>query len=356
MKYNQLGRTGLYVSQLCLGTMTLGGNANAGKWASIGAVQQEEANQLIATALASGVNVIDTADIYSYGQSERITGVALKELGVKRSDIILATKTGGVMGQGPNDKGASRAHIMDSVQSSLERLQVDHIDLFQIHASDPVTPVEETLRALDDLTRQGLVRYVGVSNWSAGKLGKSLGLSDGLHCTRFETLQAYYSVAGRDVERELVPLVCEEKLGLLVWSPLAGGLLSGKFGPGAGAQNDARRTTFDFPPVNRDLAWKCVSEMRAIADKHAVSVSRIALAWLLARPYVTSVIIGAKRLDQLTDNLGAIDVALTAEELAHLDAISALAPHYPGWMIAREDAARFPDPFTARARKTISGA
>lgn len=218
MKYNQLGRTGLYVSQLCLGTMTLGGNANAGMWASIGAVQQEEANQLIATALASGVNVIDTADIYSYGQSERITGVALKELGVKRSDIILATKTGGVMGPGPNDKGASRAHIMDSVQSSLERLQVDHIDLFQIHASDPVTPVEETLRALDDLTRQGLVRYVGVSNWSAGKLGKSLGLSDGLHCTRFETLQAYYSVAGRDVERELVPLVCEEKLGLLVWS------------------------------------------------------------------------------------------------------------------------------------------
>ncbi|STD09711.1 General stress protein 69 [Cronobacter universalis NCTC 9529] len=223
----------MFVSELCLGTMTLGGNADAGMWSSIGAVAQEEANQLIAQALAGGINFIDTADIYSFGQSERITGIALKALGVARSDIVLATKTGGVMGKGPNDRGASRGHIMDSVQRSLERLQVDHIDLYQIHASDSVTPVEETLRALDDLTRQGLVRYVGVSNWAAGRLGKALGLSEALHATRFETLQAYYSIASRDVERELVPLVNEEKLGLLVWSPLAGGLLSGKFGPGA---------------------------------------------------------------------------------------------------------------------------
>lgn len=350
MKYNQLGRTGLFVSELSLGTMTLGGNTNAGMWSSIGAVAQEEANQLIAQALAGGINFIDTADIYSFGQSERITGVALKELGLARSDIILATKTGGVMGPGPNDKGASRGHIMDSVQRSLERLQVDHIDLFQIHASDPVTPIEETLRALDDLTRQGLVRYVGVSNWSAGKLGKSLGLSEALHATRFETLQAYYSIAGRDVERELVPLVCEEKMGLLVWSPLAGGLLSGKFGPGSSAESDSRRSTFDFPPVDRDLAWRCVAEMRDIADKHAVSVSRIALAWLLARPCVTSVIIGVKRLAQLTDNLGATDIVLTTEELAHLDAISAMSPHYPGWMIEHQDAERYPQPFPLKAQ------
>lgn len=350
MKYNQLGRTGLFVSELCLGTMTLGGNANAGMWSSIGAVAQEEANQLLARALTGGINFIDTADIYSFGQSERITGAALKELGVVRSDIILATKTGGVMGSGPNDKGASRGHIMDSVQQSLERLQVDYIDLFQIHASDPVTPVEETLRALDDLTRQGLVRYVGVSNWSAGRLGKSLGLSEALHATRFETLQAYYSVAGRDIERELVPLICEERMGLLVWSPLAGGLLSGKFGPGSVAESDARRSKFDFPPVDRDLAWRCIAEMRVIADKHAVSVSKIALAWLLARPYVTSVIIGVKRVAQLTDNLGATDIALTEEELAHLDAISAMPPYYPGWMIEHQDSERYPKPFTFKAQ------
>lgn len=171
MKYKQLGRTGLFVSELCLGTMTLGGNKDAGMWSSIGAVEQDEANQIIARAFTAGINFIDTADIYSFGQSERITGIALRELGIARNDIVLATKTGGVMGPGPNAQGASRGHIMDSVQRSLERLQVDHIDLYQIHASDPVTPVEETLRALDDLTRQGLVRYVGVSNWAAGKLG-----------------------------------------------------------------------------------------------------------------------------------------------------------------------------------------
>lgn len=188
-------------------------------------------------------------------------------------------------------------------------------------------------------------------DWSAGRLGKSLGLSEALHATRFETLQAYYSVAGRDVERELVPLLCEEKIGLLVWSPLAGGLLSGKFGPGAAAESDSRRSKFDFPPVDRDLAWRCVAEMRVIADKYAVSVSRIALAWLLARPWVTSVIIGVKRIAQLTDNLGATDIALTAEELTHLDAISAMSPHYPGWMIEHQDAERYPKPFTFKAQK-----
>ncbi|CAM3792203.1 aldo/keto reductase [Rouxiella silvae] len=340
MKYKQLGRTGLFVSEMCLGTMTLGGNSDAGMWSSIGAVEQNEANQIIARALAGGINFIDTADIYSFGQSERITGVALKELGVARNDIVLATKTGGVMGPGPNAQGASRGHIMDSVQRSLERLRVDHIDLYQIHASDPVTPVEETLRALDDLTRQGLVRYVGVANWAAGKLGKALGLSEARNTTRFETLQAYYSIAGRDVERELVPLIREEKMGLLVWSPLAGGLLSGKFGPDSSAQADARRSKFDFPPVDREHAWQCVAEMRAIAEEHRVSVSQIALAWLLARPYVTSVIIGVKRIEQLDDNIGAADIILTAEERGRLDEVSALPPYYPGWMIEHQNAAR----------------
>lgn len=345
MKYKQLGRTGLYVSELCLGTMTLGGNADAGMWKAIGAVEQDEANQLIARALADGINFIDTADIYSFGQSERIVGQALRDIGVPRSEIVLATKTAGVMGRKPNEQGASRGHIMDSVQRSLERLQVDHIDLYQIHANDPVTPIEETLRALDDLTRQGLVRYVGVSNWRAGKIGKALGLSEALRATRFETLQAYYSIAGRDVERELVPLVVEEQMGLLVWSPLAGGLLSGKFGPGASTDSGSRRTHFDFPPVDPERAWPCVAEMRAIADAHDVSVARIALAWLLARPHVTSVIVGAKRVEQLEDNLGAVDVVLTEAELARLDAVSALPACYPGWMIERQEAGRRPQPF-----------
>ncbi|WP_321807555.1 aldo/keto reductase [Burkholderia sp. BCC1993] len=351
MKYKQLGRTGLYVSELCLGTMTLGGNADAGMWASIGAVGQDDATRLIARALAEGINFIDTADIYSFGQSERLVGQALRDLGVPRGEIVLATKTAGVMGPKPNDQGASRGHIMDSVQRSLERLQVDHIDLYQIHANDPVTPIEETLRALDDLTRQGLVRHVGVSNWRAGKIGKALGLSQALHATRFETLQAYYSIAGRDVEHELVPLAIDEQMGLLVWSPLAGGLLSGKFGPGAPAEAGSRRSHFDFPPVDHERAWPCVAAMRAIADARGVSVARIALAWLLAKPHVTSVIIGAKRVEQLEDNLGAVEVALTGDELAHLDAVSAVPAGYPGWMIDRQAAGRRPQPFTRGASK-----
>lgn len=349
MKYNQLGGTGLYVSELCLGTMTLGGNADAGMWKAIGTMGQSEANRLIAHALAAGVNFIDTADIYSFGQSERIVGQALRDIGVPRSEIVLATKTAGAMGSKPNDQGASRGHIMDSVQQSLERLQVDHIDLYQIHASDSVTPIEETLRALDDLTRQGLIRYAGVSNWRAGRIGKALGLSAALHATRFETLQAYYSIAGRDVERELVPLVVEEQMGLLVWSPLAGGLLSGKFGPGAPAEEGSRRSKFDFPPVDQDRAWPCVAQMRAIADTHGVSVARVALAWLLTKPHVTSVIIGAKRVDQLDDNLGAVDVVLSEDELARLESVSALPPSYPGWMIDHQDASRIPPAFRPAA-------
>ncbi|CAB3726333.1 aldo/keto reductase [Trinickia soli] len=345
MKYKQLGRTGLYVSELCLGTMTLGGNADAGMWKAIGELGQKEANQLIARAVDEGINFIDTADIYSFGQSERVVGQALRDIGVPRSEIVLATKTAGVMGPKPNQQGASRGHIMDSVQRSLERLQVDHIDLYQIHANDSVTPIEETLRALDDLTRQGLVRYVGVSNWRAGKIGKALGFSEALHATRFETLQAYYSIAGRDVERELVPLVVEERMGLLVWSPLAGGLLSGKFGPGSQTEGGSRRTHFDFPPVDLERAWPCVAQMRVIAEARGVSVARIALAWLLAKPHVTSVIIGAKRVEQLEDNLGAVDLVLTDEELARLDAVSVLPPSYPDWMIGRQDAGRRPLPF-----------
>jgi len=348
MKYNQLGRTGLYVSEICLGTMTFGGNEDAGMWKAIGSLPQADVDAIVGKALAAGVNFFDTADVYSFGASEERLGQALKNLGVARKDVVIATKVFGQMGPKPNDRGASRGHIMDSVHASLERLQTDHIDLYQIHGNDTVTPIDETLRALDDLTRQGLVRYVGVSNWSAWKIAKALGLSEAKGYARFETLQAYYSIAGRDLERELVPMITEEKVGLMVWSPLAGGLLSGKFGPGATAPNDARRAVFDFPPVDLDRAWPCVAAMREIGEAHGVSVARVALAWLLAKSHVMSVIIGAKTVEQLDDNLAAVDLTLTAEEVARLDEVSKLPSEYPGWMFERQGGGRVPQPFKAK--------
>ena len=344
MKYNQLGRTGLFVSEICLGTMTFGGSEE-GIWKTIGALQQSEVDGIVGRALGAGVNFFDTADVYSYGESEKLLGQAFKNLGTARKDVVIATKVFGEMGPLPNDRGASRGHIMDSVRASLERLQTDHIDLYQIHGNDTVTPVDETLRALDDLVSQGLVRYIGVSNWSAWKIAKALGLSEAKGYARFETLQAYYSIAGRDLERELVPMLTSEQLGLMVWSPLAGGLLSGKFGPGSNNPEGSRRTTFDFPPVDKDRAWKVVEAMREVGEAHGVSVARVALAWLLRKPAVMSIIIGAKTLEQLDDNLAAVDLTLTPEEVARLDEVSELPSEYPGWMFARQGGNRRPKPF-----------
>jgi aryl-alcohol dehydrogenase-like predicted oxidoreductase len=348
MKYNQLGRTGLFVSEICLGAMTFGGNTEAGIWKAIGMLGQAEVDGIVGRALAAGVNFVDTADVYSYGQSERLLGQALKNLGVVRKDVVIATKVFGEMGPHPNDRGASRGHIMDSVHGSLDRLQTDHIDLYQIHGNDTVTPIDETLRALDDLIRQGLVRYIGVSNWAAWKIAKALGLSAAKGYAQFETLQAYYSIAGRDLERELVPMLTEEKLGLMVWSPLAGGLLSGKFGPGAPTPEGARRTSFDFPPVDTKRAWACVAAMREIGKAHGVSPARVALAWLLAQRHVMSVIIGAKTLEQLDDNLAATELVLTAGEIAKLNEVSALPAEYPGWMFERQGNARRPKPVSPK--------
>ena len=345
MKYNQLGRTGLFVSEICLGTMTFGGSEGGDVRKAIGGLRQGEVDGIVGRALEAGVNFFDTADIYSFGESEKLLGQAFRNLGTPRKDVVIATKVYGEMGPGPNDRGASRGHIMDSVQTSLERLQTDHIDLYQIHASDPVTPIDETLRALDDLTRQGLVRYIGVSNWSAWRIAKALGLSEAKGYVRFETLQAYYSIAGRDLERELVPMLTSEQLGLMVWSPLAGGLLSGKFRPGSNDPEGSRRTTFDFPPVDKDRAWTCIEAMREVGDAHGVTVARVALAWLLAKPAVMSIIIGAKTLEQLDDNLAAVDLTLTPEEMARLDEVSELPSEYPGWMFARQGAHRKPKPF-----------
>ncbi len=346
MRYRQLGRTGLYVSEICLGTMTFGGEG--GIWSAIGDLGQKAVDEMVGRALESGVNFIDTADVYSFGLSEKLLGQALKNLGVKRSDVVIATKVFGDMARGPNDKGASRGHIMDGVKASLERLQLDHIDLYQIHGNDVITPVDETMRALDDLVSEGLVRYVGCSNWAAWKIMKAQGIADQRGFTRFATLQAYYSIAGRDLERDLVPMMQDQGVGLMVWSPLAGGLLSGKFGPDTNGPQGSRRATFDFPPVNRDRAWACVAEMRQIAEAHDTSVARVALAWVLAKPFVTSVIIGARSIEQLDDNLAATELTLTADEIAVLDKVSALPPEYPGWMFERQGGARVPGPFVRK--------
>ncbi|QNQ19667.1 aldo/keto reductase [Kosakonia sp. SMBL-WEM22] len=335
MRYKKLGNTGLFVSELCLGTMTFGGQEDM--WGKIGQLQQAQAEELVGRALDAGINFIDTADVYSGGRSEEITGQALKNLKVPRENVVVATKVFGETGTaGVNSRGSSRFHIMQSVKASLKRLQLDHIDLYQLHGFDPATPMEETLYALDTLVQHGHVRYIGVSNWAAWQIAKALGISERLGLARFASLQAYYTIAGRDLERELVPMMQSENVGLMVWSPLAGGLLSGKYGRDGKAEAGGRRVEFDFPPVNKDRAFDCVDVMRAIADSKGVSVAQIALAWLLHQQAVTSVIIGAKRPEQLDDNLAATAVTLSDEELKQLDAVSALPAEYPGWMLERQ--------------------
>jgi aryl-alcohol dehydrogenase-like predicted oxidoreductase len=437
MRYRPLGRTGQFVSEICLGTMTFAGGA--GIWRAIGTVDQKGATALVERALAAGVNFIDTADVYSEGQSEVMLGQALRDLKVAREDVIVATKVRGrtgqgtnsvglsrghimdqiagslkrlgldhvdlyqihgfdpvtpieetlralaagvnfidtadvysegqseVMlgqalrdlkvaredvivatkvrgrtGQGPNSVGLSRGHIMDQIAGSLKRLGLDHVDLYQIHGFDPVTPIEETLRALDDCVSRGLVRTIGCSNLAAWQIMKALGISERRGFARFETVQAYYTIAGRDLEREVVPLVEDQGLGVMVWSPLAGGLLSGKFARDGKGPEGARRVVFDFPPVDKDRAFTIVDAMRPIAEAHDVSVARVALAWLLQRKGVMSVIVGAKTIEQLDDNLAAAKLSLSAAEIATLDTVSALPPEYPGWMIGRQSEGRVP--------------
>jgi aryl-alcohol dehydrogenase-like predicted oxidoreductase len=347
MRYNQLGRTGLFVSELCLGTMTFGGEGEV--WSQIGNLQQDAVDGLVGAALDAGITFIDTADVYSFGRSETLLGQSLRNLGVRRESVVIATKCFGEMGTGPNDRGASRGHIMDSVEGSLTRLQTDHIDLYQIHGNDRITPLEETLRALDDLVRQGKVRYVGASNWPAWRVAKANALAERSGWSRVESLQAYYTIAGRDLEREIAPMLTEERVGLMVWSPLAGGLLSGKYGPGSNGPEGARRTTFDFPPVDKDRAWKVIAEMRAVGDAHGVSVARVALAWLLSRAWVSSVIVGAKTREQLADNIAATALRLSETELAKLNDVSALPAEYPGWMLERQNRNRRPPPFMPKA-------
>jgi len=341
MRHVPLGRTGIFVSELCLGTMTFGGSE--GMWQKIGTLQQGDAERLVGQAIDAGINFIDTADVYAGGVSEQITGQALRNLKVPRESVVVATKVYSETGPGYNRGGATRSHILDGVKASLKRLQLDHIDLYQIHGFDPVTPIEETVRALDQLVRHGHVRYVGVSNWAAWQIVKALGISERLGLARFESLQAYYTVAGRDLERELVPMLQSEGLGLMVWSPLAGGFLSGKYSreqQASSAEEGSRRLAFDFPPVNKERGFEAIDVMREIGNAKGASVAQVALAWLLHQPQVTSVIVGAKRPDQLADNIAATQLKLSPDELAKIDAVSALPKEYPGWMLERQGEVR----------------
>ncbi|MDX2274240.1 MAG: aldo/keto reductase [Hyphomonadaceae bacterium] len=349
MKYRKLGRTGLVVSEICLGTMTFGGD---GFWKVIGAVQQNDVNKLVRGAFEKGVTFLDTADVYSDGLSERVTGVAIKDL--PRDELVIATKVFGRVGgyatgertpeaerryNNPNTWGLSRKHIFNAIDASLERLGLDHVDLYQVHGFDTVTPLEETLEALDQVVKSGKARYIGLCNYAAWQIAKALGVSERNALSRYESLQMYYSIAGRDIEREVVPLAQDQQLAILPWSPLAGGFLSGKYTRDS-APKDARRVAFDFPPVDKEKAYDIIDVMKQIGDARGVSVAQIALAWLLHKKHVTSVIIGAKNETQLNDNLAATSVELSRDDLLKLDGVSALRSEYPGWMLERQGADR----------------
>lgn len=330
MKYNLLGKTGLWVSEICLGTMTFGAK---GKFAAVGGVDQKGADALVTQAIDAGVNFIDTANVYSEGISEEMTGKAIKHLGISRDDLILATKVRGTMGEKPNQKGLSRKHIIDQVEASLKRLDTDYIDLYQIHSNDPITPIDETLRALDDLVRSGKVRYIGASNVAAWQLMKALDYSYYNNLERFNSLQAYYTLAGRDLEREIIPLLEDQQVGLMVWSPLAGGLLSGKYDRNSKKKSGGRRDNFDFPPVNEERAFNIIDVLRPMAKENGVSMAQLSIAWLLKQKAVSTVIVGAKKTEQLEENLNASKIEFSKDDFEKLEKVSKLEREYPGWML-----------------------
>jgi aryl-alcohol dehydrogenase-like predicted oxidoreductase len=339
MKYNLLGKTGVLVSEICLGAMTFGGK---GYWQAIGQLPQEEVNKLIKAAIDKGVNFIDTANAYSEGLSEILLGKALQELGIHRQQLVLATKLRIRMGTGANQVGLSRLHISDSVNDSLLRLNISHIDLLYIHGVDPLTPIEETMRGLEDVVRAGKVRYIGISNHPAWMVMKANGFAEKMGWTKFVALQNYYSIAGRDIEREIIPMALNEGLALMPWSPLAGGFLSGKFTRNTQKAGDSRRDSFDFPPVNKEKAYDIIDVLIEIGKEHHTSAARIALSWMLKKPAVTSIIIGAKRTEQLLDNIAATELSLTDDQFLKLENISSLSPEYPAWMVERQMTGRMP--------------
>ena len=336
MQYRQLGSSGLRVSAMTLGTMGWGGKG----WATpVGEIGVDGAREQIAIAREAGVNLIDTADVYSGGLAEEILGEAI---GGDRDDVLIATKARMPMGEGPNDAGLSRHHLLRAAEASLRRLKTDYIDIYQVHEWDGQTPLEETLRALEDLVRSGKVRYIGASNYAAWHLMKALGISERRGWDRFVSQQIYYSLQNRDAETELVPLSIDQGVGILVWSPLAGGLLSGKYRRGVEAPAGSRHLSeWDEPPVNdEDKLYDTIEAAVAIGEEHKVSAAQVALAWLLAKPAVTSVIVGARTTEQLRDNLAAADLQLGPEELARLDDVSGEPLRYPHWHQAKTSSDR----------------
>ncbi|CAA9295186.1 MAG: Aldo/keto reductase, SMc04322 family [uncultured Friedmanniella sp.] len=327
MEYRQLGRSGLRVSTITLGTMGFGGSGWA---AAVGQIDVDGAKRQIGLARDAGVNLFDTADVYSGGTSEEILGAAL---GSSRDEVLVATKVRMPMGDGPNDAGLSRHHIIRGAEASLRRLGTDYIDLYQVHEWDGQTPLEETLHALDHLVQSGKVRYIGCSNYAAWQLMKALWVADRERVTPFVSQQVYYSLQARDIENELVPLAVDQGLGILVWSPIAGGLLSGKYRRGVEAPEGSRHLgEWSEPPVHdEDKLYDTIEELVAIGEAHGVSAAQVALAYTIAKPAITSVIVGARTEAQLSDNLAAAELTLSAEEMDRLDAVSAQPLMYPYW-------------------------
>lgn len=338
MKYNLLGNTGVVVSELCFGTMTFGGKG--GIWQNIGSTQQQEVNELMKTAVDSGINFIDTANVYSYGESERLLGQSIRDTGISRNELVIATKVRGRMGEGKNYVGLSRFHIFQSVDESLQRLQLDHVDVLYVHGVDPLTPVEEIVRALNDVVLTGKVRYVAVCNWPAWMVMKAIGIAEKHGWNKFIGLQYYFSLTSRDIEREILPLAKDQNLAVMPWSPLAGGLLSGKFTRNNEKAGDSRRDIFDFPPVNREKAYDIIDVLIEVGKQYGVSAAQIALAWVRLQSGITSTIIGAKNVDQLKDNVSSTNVVLSDEDLTKINEVSALPKEYPGWMVERQSADR----------------
>jgi aryl-alcohol dehydrogenase-like predicted oxidoreductase len=331
MRMRKLGSSGLFVSELCFGAMTFGGTD--GIWGQVGRLGQEDADALVRAALDAGINLFDTANIYANGRSEEILGHSFRNLGIARDDLVIATKAAASMRPGPNGRGGSRRHLLSECRASLTRLGVDHIDLYQIHAFDPATPLEETLEALDTLVRAGDVRYVGLSNWAAWQIMKAIGIAEARQLAPITSLQAYYTLVGRDLEREIVPMLASEGVGLLVWSPLAGGYLTGKYSGGRTGRG-GRQTELDFPPIDRVRGEPLMEVLRAVANKHGGNPAQIAIAWLLKQPVVSTVIVGAKRVEQLRENIRATEIALDDDDMARLDTVSRLPAEYPGWSLS----------------------
>jgi Predicted oxidoreductases (related to aryl-alcohol dehydrogenases) len=335
MKYNYVGETGLMVSELCLGTMTFGGE-NVGIWSNIGNLQQQEVNGIIKTALDAGINFIDTANIYSFGQSEQLLGQALKDVSVPRDQVVIATKVLGRMDDRPNSVGLSRYHIFNSVNASLKRLQVDYIDILYVHGVDPKTSVEQIVQTLNDIVNTGKVRYIAICNWPAWMVAKAQAIAkyNGWH--QFIGLQYYYSAVTRDIEQELVPMAQNHSLAIFPWSPLAGGFLTGKYTREESSKG-SRRDVFDFPPINKEKAYDLVDVLKEIGAQYNASVAQVALAWVRHQPGITSTIIGAKNSSQLNDNIQSVNLTLSAEDLKKIDEVNPLELQYPGWMVKRQN-------------------